>query len=274
MANILQKGWKVAKAAKNPKSKLANLAKKTEVSMPIDPVRSIPGYELAQEKKAADLLQDVIDTSRNEVIAQQESFANKVANVYDAPEEIAHIESNIKNKLESERLNTILESNDSGITNVPISSNTPKTKLRTNTFDESMLIADFDENPKINLKQSKDYLASNNIRPDGITTHNHGYDFEQQGFTTKSSSPLSVKRNKKTGVVENTDELLKTNRAYTADGSLTSSGYNTPTNGTPWSSTAKAVLGTAVVGAGICAALSSSRGQQSNAQLYGQQPLY
>ena len=48
-------------------------------------------------------------------------------------------------------------------------------------------------------------------------------------------------------------------------------GINT---GTPWSSTAKAALGTAVVGAGICAALSSSRGQQNNAQLYGQQPLY
>lgn len=44
--------------------------------------------------------------------------------------------------------------------------------------------------------------------------------------------------------------------------------------GTPWSTTARAALGTAVVGAGICAALSSSRGQQSNAQLYGQQPLY
>lgn len=44
--------------------------------------------------------------------------------------------------------------------------------------------------------------------------------------------------------------------------------------GTPWSSTARAALGTAVVGAGVCAALSSSRGQQSNAQLYGQQPLY
>lgn len=43
---------------------------------------------------------------------------------------------------------------------------------------------------------------------------------------------------------------------------------------TPWSTTARAALGTAVVGAGICAALSSSRGQQNNAQLYGQQPLY
>ena len=39
-------------------------------------------------------------------------------------------------------------------------------------------------------------------------------------------------------------------------------------------STMRAVLGTAVVGAGICAALSSNRGQQNNAQLYGQQPLY
>ena len=43
---------------------------------------------------------------------------------------------------------------------------------------------------------------------------------------------------------------------------------------TPWSRGAKIVLGTAVTGAALCAALSSSRGQQNNAQLYGQQPLY
>ena len=43
---------------------------------------------------------------------------------------------------------------------------------------------------------------------------------------------------------------------------------------TPWSSTAKAALGTAVAGGALMAALSSSRGQQNNAQLYGQQPLY
>ena len=36
----------------------------------------------------------------------------------------------------------------------------------------------------------------------------------------------------------------------------------------------KIALGTAVTGAALCAALSSSRGQQNNAQLYGQQPLY
>lgn len=41
-----------------------------------------------------------------------------------------------------------------------------------------------------------------------------------------------------------------------------------------WSQSAKAVLGTAVGGAALMAALSSSRGQQNNAQLYGQQPLY
>lgn len=45
-------------------------------------------------------------------------------------------------------------------------------------------------------------------------------------------------------------------------------------SGEPWSSTARVALGTAVVGAGICAALNSNRGQQNNAQLYGQQPLY
>lgn len=43
---------------------------------------------------------------------------------------------------------------------------------------------------------------------------------------------------------------------------------------TAWGSTAKAALGTAVAGGALMAALSSSRGQQNNAQLYGQQPLY
>ena len=42
----------------------------------------------------------------------------------------------------------------------------------------------------------------------------------------------------------------------------------------PWSNGMKIALGTAVTGAALCAALSSSRGQQNNAQLYGQQPLY
>lgn len=42
----------------------------------------------------------------------------------------------------------------------------------------------------------------------------------------------------------------------------------------PWASGMKIALGTAVTGAALCAALSSSRGQQNNAQLYGQQPLY
>lgn len=50
--------------------------------------------------------------------------------------------------------------------------------------------------------------------------------------------------------------------------------YFEDNNSTPWSSTAKAALGTAVGGAALMAALSSSRGQQNNAQLYGQQPLY
>lgn len=49
---------------------------------------------------------------------------------------------------------------------------------------------------------------------------------------------------------------------------------NNNTNEQPWASTAKAALGTAVAGGALMAALSSSRGQQNNAQLYGQQPLY
>lgn len=43
---------------------------------------------------------------------------------------------------------------------------------------------------------------------------------------------------------------------------------------TPWAQPMKVALGTAVAGGALCAALSSSRGQQNNAQLYGQQPLY
>lgn len=49
---------------------------------------------------------------------------------------------------------------------------------------------------------------------------------------------------------------------------------NELSKGSQWSRSAKIVLGTAVTGAALCAALSSSRGQQNNAQLYGQQPLY
>lgn len=42
----------------------------------------------------------------------------------------------------------------------------------------------------------------------------------------------------------------------------------------PWSGGMRAALGTAVGGAALLAAINSSRGQQNNAQLYGQQPLY
>lgn len=50
--------------------------------------------------------------------------------------------------------------------------------------------------------------------------------------------------------------------------------YRSQQEETPWSRGMKVALGTAVTGAALCAALSSSRGQQNNAQLYGQQPLY
>ena len=50
--------------------------------------------------------------------------------------------------------------------------------------------------------------------------------------------------------------------------------YGSQQEETPWSRGMKIALGTAVTGAALCAALSSSRGQQNNAQLYGQQPLY
>lgn len=63
--------------------------------------------------------------------------------------------------------------------------------------------------------------------------------------------------------------ILETNQKKTA------SGQKPPVNdGTPWANGIKVALGTAVTGAALCAALSSSRGQQNNAQLYGQQPLY
>lgn len=45
-------------------------------------------------------------------------------------------------------------------------------------------------------------------------------------------------------------------------------------NENQWSGTMRAALGTAVGGAALMAALSGNRGQQNNAQLYGQQPLY
>ena len=55
----------------------------------------------------------------------------------------------------------------------------------------------------------------------------------------------------------------------------TAAGQQPPVkDGTSWANGIKVALGTAVTGAALCAALSASRGQQNNAQLYGQQPLY
>lgn len=81
---------------------------------------------------------------------------------------------------------------------------------------------------------------------------------EKFSFLPNNSSTLSTESIKEgfDGVLKDIDKI------------------NAMSKNTPWGSTARAALGTAVAGGALMAALSSSRGQQSNAQLYGQQPLY
>ena len=163
--------------------------------------------------------------------------------------------------------------------NEPIVANTKqKSKLRTNNaFDESMLVTD----DVIVAKPTQDYFRKEGIVPDGMKTQitqkdsfnvgtgqtvrtyepkvtKYGFDYEQEGFKTPQM-PENVERRKPGEPIQ-----FWNKRMYRP----------VEENSTTWSSTAKAALGTAVVGAGICAALSSNRGQQNNAQLYGQQPLY
>ena len=68
------------------------------------------------------------------------------------------------------------------------------------------------------------------------------------------------------------DKYLRKNAQYS--GSNTERYLSNKNSENQWSGTMRAALGTAVGGAALMAALSGSRGQQNNAQLYGQQPLY
>ncbi len=68
------------------------------------------------------------------------------------------------------------------------------------------------------------------------------------------------------------DKYLRKNAQYS--GSNTERYLSNKNSENQWSGTMRAALGTAVGGAALMAALSGNRGQQNNAQLYGQQPLY
>lgn len=105
---------------------------------------------------------------------------------------------------------------------------------------------------------------------EGIIYHESQLPSMEDGWKTENGKTTKI-----AGIKSNYKNALQRN--------LTEYNYDNPefdilnqsqSNQQSWGLTAKAVLGTAVGGAALCAALSSSRGQQNNAQLYGQQPLY
>lgn len=167
--------------------------------------------------------------------------------------------------------NGIPASNPSEVKLLPTGSNTTATMASIN--EGRFFTSEFDKLPS-NFNTSTDYMApvtSSFTNPLTNPIHNPG------AFVTEQQM-LKAKLEAKHYAGKTTDEIrydkyMRKNAQY--GGSNTERATLEKQNAeTPWSSTARAVLGTAVVGAGICAALSSSRGQQNNAQLYGQQPLY
>lgn len=114
---------------------------------------------------------------------------------------------------------------------------------------------------------------------------NTGNEFDVPTLATDSFTSSDIKDGKYNGIVTHPKEYSKNytyeniDRNHYIKPALSKEQmdltYGTgPYKETPWASTARAALGTAVAGGALMAALSSSRGQQNNAQLYGQQPLY
>lgn len=87
----------------------------------------------------------------------------------------------------------------------------------------------------------------------------------------------AIKRNKKVLKDIENENAIKKARIDAANGDPEALNIVNKADGvgeTPWAGGMRAALGTAVGGAALLAAINSSRGQQNNAQLYGQQPLY
>lgn len=84
-------------------------------------------------------------------------------------------------------------------------------------------------------------------------------------YDNNPKKPILISNNKY-NIVPRQKNNLSSNNPKTAD-------TGTEANAS-FGSVGRAALGTAVGGAALMAALSGSRGQQNNAQLYGQQPLY
>lgn len=96
----------------------------------------------------------------------------------------------------------------------------------------------------------------------------------ETGVFTKEEA---VKRNKKVLKDIENENVIKKARIDAANGDPEALNIVNRADGvgeTPWAGGMRAALGTAVGGAALLAAINSSRGQQNNAQLYGQQPLY
>jgi len=127
--------------------------------------------------------------------------------------------------------------------------------------------------------ESAGYMVSDTVKSTEPVQPQLKFASEQDPRTRQQMSlveQMRLLKGSKSNTVNNVQDALKNaidqeeKQAFASGKSL----LDKSSENSAWSSTAKAALGTAVVGAGICAALSSNRGQQNNAQLYGQQPLY
>lgn len=143
------------------------------------------------------------------------------------------------------------------------SNNKQSTRLRIKSGHDDFAFWDdgavIQSNQRVKLGQD---VPSNQYN---VKTNISGFDFEQTKDTGKQKG-FKIPQDPNNVVKRNPEDPIKfwNKRMYRLE-------ENEPTS---WGQTAKTVLGTAVGGAALMAALSGSRGQQNNAQLYGQQPLY
>ena len=203
-----------------------------------------------------------------EAIKDGESFdlSNSIANSYDDAESVAKIESNVNAKAqaeaqekESERLSNILSSGTEpeSISIAYESNNVGTTKLRNNQPSEAISPFEAEMQATEAALETKGKMSSVEVAQDRALRID-----KERGKTYGLNKPITAEQAK-----------MLNNPEYYYDSPEYKQIFNEQ-EATPWSSTAKAALGTAVGGAALMAALSGSRGQQNNAQLYGQQPLY
>ena len=221
---------------------------------------------------------------------------------------IAQIKANVKVNPEAEKLESanILSSNTSYTGNIKWDTKT----LSANELEMQATEAALENSGKItSTEMQKEQMRRWSVTPgDGMKIEtnkpfvpsktynvgtpesangllNTGNEFDVPTLATDNFTSSDIKAGKYKGIATHPKEYSKNytyeniNRNHYIKPALSKEQMDLtygagPHKEIPWSSTAKAALGTAVAGGALMAALSSSRGQQNNAQLYGQQPLY